>query len=133
MRLGIHFDLGSEDEQLANTVISHSLTWDVGKELSMVAIWYLDKCIYLCGLPQWLISKQFTCNVEDTGLIPGSGRSPGDLGEGNGNLLQYACQGNPMDRGAWWATIHGVEKSQTLLSDQRTAISICGVGMMSFL
>ena len=39
------------------------------------------------------------------GLIPGSGRSPG---EGNGNPLQYACLGNPMDRGAWWATVHGV-------------------------
>ena len=38
-------------------------------------------------------------------LIPGSGRSPG---EGNGNVLQYSCLGNPMDRGAWWATVHGV-------------------------
>ena len=39
----------------------------------------------------------------DSGLIPGSGRSPGG---GNGNLLQYSCLGNPMDRGAWWATVH---------------------------
>ena len=38
-------------------------------------------------------------------------------GEGNGNLLQYACLENPMDRGAWWATVHGVTKSQTRLSD----------------
>ena len=48
--------------------------------------------------------------VGDPGLIPGSGRSPG---EGNGNPLQYSCLGNPMDRGAWWATVHGVTKSQT--------------------
>ena len=41
------------------------------------------------------------------GSIPGLGRSPG---EGNGNLLQYSCLGNPMDRGAWWATVHGVAK-----------------------
>ena len=45
---------------------------------------------------------------------PGSGRS---LGEGNGNWLQYSCLENPMDRGAWWATVHAVAKSQTQLSD----------------
>ena len=50
----------------------------------------------------------------DTGLIPGSGKSP----EGNGNPLQYSCLENPMDRGAWWATVHGVAKSQTRLRDQ---------------
>ena len=49
-------------------------------------------------------------DVGDTGLIPGSGRSPG---EGNGNPLQYSFLGNPMDRGAWQATVHGVTKSQT--------------------
>ena len=49
-------------------------------------------------------------DVGDTGLIPGSGRSPG---EGNGNPLQYSFLGNPMDRGAWQATVHGVTKNQT--------------------
>ena len=48
------------------------------------------------------------------GSIPGSGRSPG---EGNGNPLQYSCLENPMDGAAWWATVHGVAKSQTRLSD----------------
>ena len=48
------------------------------------------------------------------GSIPGSGRSPG---EGNGNLLQYSCLENPMDRGAWQAKVQGVAKSQTQLSD----------------
>ena len=52
-------------------------------------------------------------NAGDLGLIPGSGRSPG---EGNGNPLQYYCLENPMDRGAWWATVHGVAKSWTRLS-----------------
>ena len=50
----------------------------------------------------------------DPGLIPGLGRSPG---EGNGNPLQYFCLENPMDRGAWQATVHGVTKGQTQLSD----------------
>ena len=58
--------------------------------------------------------KGSACNAGDLGLIPGSGRSPG---EGNGNPLQYSCLGNPMDRGAWRATVHGVAKSQTRLSD----------------
>ena len=50
----------------------------------------------------------------DLGLTPGSGRSPGG---GNGNPFQYSWLGNPMDRGAWWATVHGVTKSSTWISD----------------
>ena len=50
--------------------------------------------------------------MQGPGLIPGSGRSPG---EGHGNPLQYSCLQNPMDRGPWWATVHGVTKSQTHL------------------
>ena len=50
----------------------------------------------------------------DVGLIPGLGRAPG---EGNGNPLQYPCLENPMDGGAWWATVHGVAKSWTQLSE----------------
>ena len=56
--------------------------------------------------------KESACNAEDPGLIPGSGRSPG---EGNGNPLQYSCLENLMDRKAWWATVHGVAKSWTRL------------------
>ena len=54
------------------------------------------------------------CNEGELGLIPGSGRSPG---EGNGNPLQYSCLENPMDREAWWATVHGVAKSRIRLGD----------------
>ena len=46
-------------------------------------------------------------SAEDMDSVPGLGRSPG---EGNGNQLQYSCLGNPMDRGAWWAAVHGVAK-----------------------
>ena len=53
-------------------------------------------------------------DLRDTGSIPGLERSPGG---GNGNPLQYSCLENPMDRGAWWATIHGITKSQTGLGD----------------
>ena len=49
-------------------------------------------------------------DARDMGLIPGSGRSPGG---GNGNPLQYSCLKNPTDRGAWWAMVHRVAKSQT--------------------
>ena len=52
-------------------------------------------------------------DARNAGSIPGSGRSPGG---GNGNPLQYPCLGNPMDRGAWWAVVHGVPQSQTRLS-----------------
>ena len=58
--------------------------------------------------------KASACNAGDLDSIPGSGRSPG---EGNGNPLQYSCLGNPMDGGAWWATVHRVAKSWTRLSD----------------
>ena len=57
--------------------------------------------------------KNLPANTGDPGLIPGSGRSPG---EGNGSPLQYSCPENPVDRGACWATVYGVEKSQTQLS-----------------
>ena len=58
--------------------------------------------------------KASAYNAGDPGSIPGSGRSPG---EGNGNPLQYSCLENPMDGGDWWATVHGVAKSWTRLSN----------------
>ena len=69
------------------------------------------------GFPGCSVIKNPPTNagdIGDVGLTPGSGRSPG---EGNGNPLQYSCLGNPMDRGAWWATVHGLAKSQAQLSD----------------
>ena len=59
------------------------------------------------GFPGGPDSKESACNAGDLGLIPGSGRSPGG---GNGYLLQYSYLGNPMDRGAWRATVMGSQK-----------------------
>ena len=58
--------------------------------------------------------KESACNAGDLGLIPGLGRSPGEV---NGNSLQYPCLGNSMDRGTWQATVHGIAKSQARLSN----------------
>ena len=72
------------------------------------------------GLPQWLSGREASCNAGDTGdwgSIPGSGRTSGG---GHGNPLQYSCLENPMDRGAWRATVHRVAKSQTWLKQLST-------------
>ena len=58
--------------------------------------------------------KSLPANARDPALIPESGRSPGG---GNGYPLQYSCLENPMDRGAWWATVHGILKNWTQLSN----------------
>ena len=70
-------------------------------------------------------SKESTCNAGDLGSIPDLGRSPG---ERNGNPLQYACLENPMDRGAWQATVHVLTKNQTRLSNFHLRIKgdLCG-------
>ena len=72
-------------------------------------------CGILLGFPDSTVVKNPPANAGDIGdkdSIPGSGRSPG---EGTDNLLQYSCLENPMDRGTWWPTVHGVTKSQTQL------------------
>ena len=66
------------------------------------------------GFPGSSDGKASACNVEDPSSVPGLGRSPG---KGNGKPLQYSCLENSMDGGAWWATVHGVAKSQTRLSN----------------
>ena len=63
---------------------------------------------YKTGFPGGSVVKNLPVNAGDRGLIPGLGRS---FGIGNGNPLQYSCLGNLMDRGAWWATVHGVTKN----------------------
>ena len=66
------------------------------------------------GFPGSSDGKASAYNAGDPGSVPGSGSSPG---EGNGNPLQYSCLENPLERGAWWATVHGVAKSRTWLSE----------------
>ena len=70
------------------------------------------ECIHKTGMgfPGGSEVKVSASNAGDLGSSPGSGRSPG---EGNGNTLQYSCLENSMDRGAWWATVHGIAKSWT--------------------
>ena len=78
--------------------------------VSITLIFVIVLFYFLKSLPGRSDSKESACNAGDLGLIPGMGRS---LGEGNGKPLQYCCLENPMDRGAWWATVHRVTKSWT--------------------
>ena len=78
------------------------LSFSVKSWLSAVGHLYESR-----GLPRWFSGKEPACNAGDSESIPGLGRSPG---EGNGNPLEYSCLENPMDRGAWWATVHRVIK-----------------------
>ena len=66
-----------------------------------------------------LVVKNLPANAGDTGSIPGLGRSSG---EGNGNPLQYSCLRNPMDRGVWWAIVHGVARAGHGLETKRQQI-----------
>ena len=75
---------------------------------------YIHTYIYTLGFPGGTVVKNPPANAGDTGSISGLGKLPG---EGNGNRLQYSCLENPMDKRAWQATVHGVTKSQTQLSD----------------
>ena len=86
-------------------------------------LWHIHTGNYtpLRGLPRWLMVKNLCASVGDTGdvglMIPRLGRSSGG---GNGNPLHYSCSENPMDRGAWWATVHRVTKSWTQSTHQPT-------------
>ena len=80
-------------------LFSHENETIVIFETTLVELW---------GFPSGLDSKESDCNVGNLSSVPGSGRSPG---EGNGNPLQYSCLENPMDRGAWRATVHRVTES----------------------
>ena len=76
----------------------------------------------LWGFPGGLAVKNSPANAGDAGLILGSGRSPGG---GNGNPFQYSCLANPLDRGAWWATVHRVANNWTQLSDLAKTTKEC--------
>ena len=88
--------------------ISLKSPWFIGK--CSLNIWFNYFKVLFWGFPGGSDGKESTCNVEDLGLIPGLGRSPG---EGNGYPLQYSYLENPMVRGARWAVVHRVAKSWT--------------------
>ena len=77
--------------------------------LQVCLLYVFKNCLLnmLLGFPHSSVGKEYACNAGDPGSVPGSGRSPG---EGNGNPLQYSCLENPMDIGAWQATVHGVPR-----------------------
>ena len=88
--------------------------WDLNSGLTTPLF---VKYYYSLKLPWWLSGKESTCSVGDAGLIPLSGRSPG---EGNGNLLQHSCLQDSVDRGASWATVQGVTRvTQDLVTKPR--------------
>ena len=91
-------------------------------EKMFLEVSFLLLSLSLPDFPSGLEGKASACNEGDRGSIPGSGRSPG---EGNGNPVQYYCLENPMDRGVWQATVYGVAKSQTRLSDFTQHFSKC--------
>ena len=78
---------------------------------------------HICDFPGDPDGKESVCNSGDLDLIPGSGRSPGEI---NGNPLHYSCLGNPIDTRTWWAIVNGVVKNWTWLSNstQQTHVEI---------
>ena len=84
-----------------------------------VCPWGAARVMRCQGFSGSLVNKGSACEVcsaADSGLIPGSGRSPGG---GHGNPLQYSCLGNPVDRGAWWAAVHGVPVTHGFVTKPR--------------
>ena len=108
MRVG-EWGLGywREKQLLINTRPLHSLL-SFSLQLTKLSSYLKIKVAF--GLPRWFSSKESE-NTGDEGLIPGSGWS---LGGGNGNPLQYSCLENPMNREAWWATVHKVAELDTI-------------------
>ena len=106
---------GGNDNALQYSCLENPMDWGawwatvygVAKSWTWLSNYYL-------GFPGGSDRKESTCNVGDLDSIPGSGRSPG---EENDYLFQYSCLKNPMNRGAWQATVYGVTKSWTWLSD----------------
>ena len=108
---------------VARWILNHWTCKEVPRSFVINAAWdslceyaTIISCFAVCGvwvgLPGGSDRKQSACNQGDTGSTPGSGRSPG---EGKGYPLQYSCLENPVDRGAWQASVHRVAKSQSRL------------------
>ena len=92
-------------------------------------MFYNESSIVKGGFPGGSLVKDPPANAGATGLIPGSGRSPG---EGNGNPLQYSCLEDPLDREAWWATVHGVARVEHNLTTKQQQILKVGLERRAF-
>ena len=125
--------LGWEDAlEKGNATHSSILAWRI--PWTVQSIWlqrvrhkWVIFIIYLSignyNFPGVSVVTNLPSNAGDAGLIPASGRS---TGKGNGNPLQYSYLGNPMDRGTWWATVHGIAKRvRNILATKTTFINMC--------
>ena len=117
---------GLETSVMKNIIyIDHKRHWEVAENHDFSCIYpikYISlKKIHLFDLLGGSDTKESAYSTGDPGLIPGLGRSPG---EGNDCPLQYSCLKYSMDRGAWWATVHGVAKSRTWLSNSHTHMNV---------
>ena len=109
---------------LAGGFFTTSATWEAlymniwkHKNICIDICVHINMCIHICihinmytylkSFPHSSVSKESACNAGDPSLIPGSGRYSGEV---NGNPLQYSYLENPMDRGVWWATVHGITR-----------------------
>ena len=90
---------------LLSFLCPHKDVWD------LLVTQHCPTLVTLIRLPRWLSGKESACQSRRHQYDPGLGRSPG---VGNSNPLQYSCLENPMDRGAWWATLHGVAESDSM-------------------
>ena len=103
-----------EESSLVPTCGCYILYMRLAQSRHLVFVSYLMLINLNFGFPGGSDGKESACNAGDQSSTPGLGRSPG---EENGNLLQCSCLENSMDRRAWWATVHGVTKSRTQLSN----------------
>ena len=110
--------------QSKHHLVSGDDGWTLTFSLEWGVLYQVVNTFYLLGFPGGSEVKGSACIAGDLGSIPGLGRSPG---EGNGKPLQYSCLENPMDGEAWWATVHGVSKSRTQLSDFTFTFHLLGV------
>ena len=115
----IHFSRGTSqprDRTLVSCIAGRLFTvWAIGKSLSSGQESACQCRGHRFGPGRFhILQGESACNAQDPGSVPGSGRSSG---EGNGNPLEYSCLEKSTDRGAWQATVHGVAKSGTRLSD----------------
>ena len=111
--LGVQFASSFSSSFLFSSILSCEFLLPLTHSARILSFWVVVWNVPL--VRKWLSSTESTCNAENVGSTSGSGRS---LGEGNGNPLRYSCLGNPVDRGAWQATVHGVAKESDMTERQ---------------
>ena len=117
--MAIHFSILPGESHAESSLVSYSpkgckeLDSIEGISMSVLTSWVRKLQFFILGFPGGAVVKNLPASAREVGLIPGLGRF---LGVGNGNLLQYSCLENSIDRRVWWAKVHGAPKSLTFLS-----------------